>query len=331
MVGLLVLFALAATLLGLSAWTVAHRETMAPEQACPAGRHFSSGGDTRIFWQEAGPATGQTLVMIHGTGAWSEIWRPFMNAAAGAGLHAVAIDLPPFGFSGKPSGARTFSRQNQASRIVGLIDSLGVGPITLVAHSVGARPAVEAVLLAPDRFRALVLVDPALGFAPEVDGPPHYEPNAPSAAERALFAWRPVRDAMMGAYAINPYFTRNLFSTFVTRRESVTGDRVEMLRRPLHVRDTTRAYSDWMHDVFMEPDTSQASDFGNLKKIQLPVLIVWGTADTITPLWQGQALVKMLPHATLQSIDGVGHIPFIEATDDFNRIVLQWLRSKERI
>lgn len=50
----------------------------------------------------------------------------------------------------------------------------------------------------------------------------------------------------------------------------------------------------------------------------MPVFVLWGDRDTITPLAQGQRLQSLVPGAELVVIAGVGHIPQIEDPARFN-------------
>ncbi len=71
----------------------ARRERAVASESAPSGRLVTA-GDVRIFLQEAGPPDGPPVVLVHGTGAWSETWRATLAALAAAGWHAVALDLP---------------------------------------------------------------------------------------------------------------------------------------------------------------------------------------------------------------------------------------------
>ena len=306
-------------------WQAHRRESKSAMEVAPATGRFVTAGDAEVFFQEAGPLTGRAVVLIHGTGAWSEIWRETMTALAGAGFRAIAMDLPPFGYSGKPGGDWEYSRQKQAGRIVALLDGLHIQHAIIAGHSVGARPAVEAALEFPERVDTLVLVDPALGFASDPREPPRFEQNHPSWAARAFFAAKPVRDSVLAAYGTNPLSTKRLFSGFVSRKDSVTPERVRMLQMPLVIRGTTRAYGEWLQYLAIERDSSPASNFQNFKNLNMPVLIVWGAADTVTPLWQGQELAKLIPNSRLAIIDAVGHIPYIEDPQKFDDVLIQFL------
>jgi pimeloyl-ACP methyl ester carboxylesterase len=301
------------------------RESKIASDVAPNTGKFINANDLEIFIQEAGPISGQPVLLIHGTGAWSEIWRETMSVLAENGFRAIAIDVPPFGYSEKPDGPEAYSRKNQAERIIGILDTLNIKKIILVGHSVGGRPTIEVALEAPDRVQKLILVDPALGFLENSD---NFQQNNPSWIISTLFEIRPLRKAVLATYGTNPLFTKKLFKSFVSNVDAVTEPRVKMLQQPLVVQNTTDAYGDWLQYLVVEKDTSLASDFSNFSKLKMPVSIIWGSTDTVTPLWQGEALKKLIPNSELTVIDGVGHIPYIENAPKFNEILLKYLNAQ---
>jgi pimeloyl-ACP methyl ester carboxylesterase len=58
----------------------------------------------------------------------------------------------------------------------------------------------------------------------------------------------------------------------------------------------------------------------------LPLAVIWGDRDTITPLDQGRRLASLAPGATLDVLPGVGHIPQIEDPRAFQEALLRVLR-----
>jgi pimeloyl-ACP methyl ester carboxylesterase len=58
-----------------------------------------------------------------------------------------------------------------------------------------------------------------------------------------------------------------------------------------------------------------------LAQISVPTLLLWGEKDALIPLDCGQDAATLIPNAELVVLPNVGHIPSIEATDDFIRIV----------
>lgn len=326
---LLSLFGLVIIVLAFFSWQAGNREVHVAKDGAPSTGRFVSVDGAQIFIQEEGPALGQPVLLIHGTGAWSEIWRETMTALAQAGFRAIAVDMPPFGYSEKLTGSVEYSRENQANRIVRLLDALGIKNVILVGHSFGARPTIEAALTLPaGRVKQLILIDPALGFQTDPAATPHFEQNNPSAILRILFSSKLLSKAILSTYGTNPLSTKKLFSSFVSRTEVVTEARVRMLQEPLVLKNTTDAYVDWLNEFVISEDTSQTSDFNNFKKLSMPVVLIWGSTDDITPLWQGEALLKLIPGSRLEVIDNVGHIPYIEDVGAFNSLLVKSLKRK---
>ncbi|MGE3349866.1 MAG: alpha/beta fold hydrolase [Ramlibacter sp.] len=55
------------------------------------------------------------------------------------------------------------------------------------------------------------------------------------------------------------------------------------------------------------------------RKLAMPLMLVWGAMDTITPPAQAEAIAKLAPRAWLVMLPGVGHIPQIEDPALLNR------------
>ena len=55
----------------------------------------------------------------------------------------------------------------------------------------------------------------------------------------------------------------------------------------------------------------------------MPVRVIWGKRDAITPLAQGRRLAAIAPGAELTVLSGVRHIPQIEDTQAFNVVLLK--------
>lgn len=130
---------------------------LAPEQG-----QFVATRTGRIFVQQAGPADGVPVIIIHGTAAWSGLWRDTMEKLAERGLRVTALDMPPFGFSDR-AYPPDYSRAAQAERISGVLEAPGIESADLAGHSFGAGPTVETVLRYPRKVRGLVLVAGVLG------------------------------------------------------------------------------------------------------------------------------------------------------------------------
>ena len=298
-------------------WQAARREVLPAAKAAPASGRFVKAADLEIFVQEAGPADGLPVVFVHGTGAWSEAWRESMSALAATGARAIALDLPPFGFSQRPGSAR-YGKLDQGRRIVGVLDAFGIRQAVLVGHSFGGGPTMEAALLAPDRVRALVLVDAALSVGTDDARAPE-----PPLLLRGFLATQPLRDSVVATFLTNPLFTRKLLQGFINDPARATEDWVRLYQRPLVVADTTPAVGAWLPALLAPTAVAASERPASYQGLKVPVFIIWGERDTITPLDQGQRLAKLAPHAELAVMRNVGHIPQIEDPAGFNELLLK--------
>jgi pimeloyl-ACP methyl ester carboxylesterase len=123
-----------------------------------AGVHFrmvkTNGITLRVA--EAGPKSGQLVVLVHG---WPESWyswRHQMPALAAAGYHVVAPDMRGYGGSDRPPNVEDYDILHTSGDIVGLVDAMGAEKAVLIGHDWGAIITWNTVLLHPDRFSAMI-------------------------------------------------------------------------------------------------------------------------------------------------------------------------------
>lgn len=300
-------------------WQASRREVQAAKAAAPSTGRYVKAADVELFVQEAGPADGAPVVFVHGTGAWSEAWRGTMNAVAAKGMRAIALDLPPFGFSLRPAKP-DYSKEAQGRRILGVLDALQLRDVILVGHSFGGGPTMEAALHAPDRVRCVVLVDAALSIANDDAGVP-----AAPLPLRAFLASGVVRDSVVATFLTNPVFTRRLLQGFIDDPSRATDDWVRIYQRPLVVSDTTAAVSAWLPALLAPSEVAASERPASYRGLKVPLYVIWGDRDSITPLDQAQRLVKLAPRAELSVMKGVGHIPQIEDAAAFHALMVEQL------
>ena len=301
------------------------REIANPKDIAPESGSFASLKDIDIFYQDAGPSDSIPVVLFHGTGSWSEIWRNTIDQLVQNGFRVIALDIPPFGFSGKPLGTEHYTTENQAARINELLDKLNISKAIFVGHSVGSRAPLEALLMRPERVLKLVLADAALGFDKDTANP-HFKQNNPGFLKNGFFGFKTLRNAVSRSSGTNPSVTRTFFEAFVYRDEAISDKHIAMLQKPFAAKNLSVAYADWFEQLEnSSPHNSMVSDFENLKTIKVPVLLIWGDKDDITPLWQAYALIDIIPESTLQVIENTGHIPYIENPEEFNKVLLNFL------
>jgi pimeloyl-ACP methyl ester carboxylesterase len=289
----------------------------------PGGRMVSTAkGD--LFVQMRGPDAGAPVLLIAGTAAWSGFWLEVADSLAADGYRAIAVDLPPFGFSARsPEGA--YSRADQAARLAALIEALGLkGPI-VVAHSFDAGAAVELAMTHPDALAGLVLVDPALGLPAEGQSAP---PDRPIL--RWLIDQPAIAQSLVAATLVNPLLTKQLLASLLFRKEAATQRQVDILAVPYTRAGTTAAYAQWLPHLLL-PETSALSAAPSAyASLKTPTALIWGERDRVTPWEQGERLLDLIPGSTLEMLGETGHIPHIENPTDFPWVLKRNLTAVRR-
>ena len=89
--------------------------------------------------------------------------------------------------------------------------------------------------------------------------------------------------------------------------------------KPLSLIGASEGFAGWANEFVNDDAIPLAKELDRLKAISCPVKIIWGQTDTITPLWQAAVIKKAFRDATLTEFKEVGHIPQIEAQEQFVR------------
>jgi pimeloyl-ACP methyl ester carboxylesterase len=296
-------------------------ERATPEHAASGVGRWLTAHDVQLHVVEHGDPQAPLLVLTAGTGAWAGTWRDSIEPLVRAGWRVVAIDLPPFGFSHRPPNGE-YTRRAQAQRLIGVLRQLDSAPVVLLGHSYGGGPAAEAAMLQPSLVRHLILVDAAIGLR-KPDAAPCAAPGVVIDALR----WRPLRTSLVSATGTQPLLTGVLLRGFVARKDVITEDRLSIYREPLAVRGTSAAIGDWALQFASECDGSLSMSVAGFAALRMPLSLLWGDLDTVTPLQQARDIVAAAPGARLVVLPGVGHIPQIEDAPLFNARLVELLHG----
>jgi len=120
----------------------------------------TNGTTLHVRYGGSGPA----VILIHGYGETGDMWVPM--AADLARDHTVVVpDLRGLGQSAKPAGG--FDKKTQAGDIAGVLDTLKLTKVDVVAHDIGNMVAFQFAVQHPERLRKIVLIDaPVPGVGP---------------------------------------------------------------------------------------------------------------------------------------------------------------------
>jgi len=67
----------------------------------------------------------------------------------------------------------------------------------------------------------------------------------------------------------------------------------------------------------------------DLPEMKLPVALIWGKQDIVTPPEVAEEFHRLLPDSDLYWIDKAGHAPMMEQPEKFNEILENWFRERE--
>jgi pimeloyl-ACP methyl ester carboxylesterase len=251
---------------------------------------------------------GEQIVLIHGFGTSSFLWRAVAPALAIEGHTAYAIDLLGYGESDRPFDA-DYTLGAQAQCVDRALSSLRLPRVSLVGIDIGAAVAMLLVAARPARVTRLAMINPvALDEIPGGDV---------RAVQRgtAKFALRVGRGVLGAAPLLAPVLEKSVADPLsmpdrlVARYLApfVGGEGVSHL--------LTLARSVRREDL-------EGLDPGS---IRVPTLIVWGEEDRWVDSGFGERLQATIPGSMLVRLSGVGRLVPEEASDSLSRLLLEFI------
>lgn len=306
------LIALSGLLLLIVGWYVFNTrilESKDPKSAAPSSTNYEAVGDEWIAYSERKGSTGTAVIFVGGLSAWHGTWERTIRSLSDSPHTYIAIDLPPFGYSTVPEDA-DFTRREQAARISNFIAQKKAkgdfSRVILVAHSYGAGPAAEAVLRDQGTIRKFVVIDGVLNIDEERE------------SARLIAGLGAVRTVGIGlAIHIEPLVVDRIKS-FVHVTDHVDQELASLYTRSFDTKGTTKKLSSWVKAYVTDTVPYRSTDSRSYEALSIPVRIIWGAEDSLTPPALAGKLAAAVPDAELYMLEGVGHIPMIEDYAQFD-------------
>ncbi len=295
------------------------REVKTFEELSPEGGHLVQTSLGSLHLQIQGPKNKIPVVLVHGTAAWGGFWQDVMDMLTSNGFQVITVDLPPFGFS-ESSPTAQYKHKDQAIRIHEALNKLGFDRVILVGHSFGSGPVVETTLTFPEQVAGLVLISSALGLPENGVYPTKLDPIV-----NWLLHTRVVSETIISSFVTNPLFTKETLASMLYNKDAADSKQAKILQFPMSRSGSTEAYAKWLPVFLNYDDSALCTRSENYSSIKIPVSIIWGDKDKITPLAKAEQLKKLLPQATFSLLTDVGHLPHIE-DEKFKEILLRELK-----
>lgn len=242
------------------------------------------------------------MVLVHGLASSLHEWDLLTPVLTGAGWRSYACDLLNHGDSPKEQDQECCHLPAVYASLVAWIEGLGLEePLVLVGHSMGGYLGLQLALEFPERLGGLFLIDPL--FSTE------QMPEAVVRAPQMLdFGQRMLHAApeRMVERVLNMTFEPYSPMPEASRRQKSR----DLLRASKLVTRLVRGVED------LTP---------RLGGIALPVWVVWGRRDRVLFPKSFPKLVGALPNAQGFPLEGCGHHPHLEKTEEVNGMVREFI------
>lgn len=268
--------------------------------------------------------SGSPVVCVHGLGGSHQNFLA-VGPRLAARHHVVAVDLVGFGYT-PPAGRSSHVRAHR--RLVDRFVREVVGePVTLVGNSMGGLVAMLQADEEPDWVRDLVLINPAL---------PVHSLRLDLEVLRDFTAyWVP---------GVGERLLRRRYSEMTPRQQvertmglvTVDPDRIDPdIMEAAETLARERRQYPWAAPAFLESARSLLRTLAHrrahrerVQRIAARALVVHGTHDRLVSLASVEALAELRPDWQLSVLDGIGHVPQLEAPELTTELIEEWLARR---
>jgi pimeloyl-ACP methyl ester carboxylesterase len=268
-------------------------------------------GGARMRYLRAG--SGPPLILLHGLLGYSFSWR-FTIPAIAPYATIYAPDMMGAGFSDRPAGL-DHSVRGTAQRVLRFIERLRISSFDLLGTSHGGAVAMMAAaecLSSHSRLgmRRLILVAPVNPFSP------HGRRLAAFIGSDLGTAWFRVLLPQMNL--LYPYWHARMFA----RRRLIPPDSFAGYLAPLE--------KPGLFDHALAIVRTWTEDLSELKSTlpklaNVPTLLLWGGKDPAVYASSAEPLAKYFARSRTIIFPGIGHLPYEECPDEFNRALIEFL------
>ena len=273
---------------------------------------FAKLPEGRLRYLRAG--SGPPLVLLHGMLGYSFSWR-FNLAELARHRTVYAIDQMGTGFSDRPAGLDC-SMRAVATRTLAFLEQEIDGPFDLLGTSHGGAIAVFVAATLAHRGKSpvqrLILVAPANPWSE------HGRVLAPFVAQppvSAAFRWTVPRVRFAWGFALRRmYGDTKKIAPGTLEGYSAPFDLPGSLEYGLGILET------WLPDL-----EEMKALLPTL--VDMPTCLIWGSADPAVLPESAKPLRQNFRNCEYVTLPGVGHLPYEEAPEDFNRAVIEFLQK----
>ncbi len=261
------------------------------------------------LWEEGRGVPG---ILLHGLGASKEWWKyniPFLAK----NFKIYAPDIIGFGHSEKPEIEYNFEFANNF--LNDLIETFNLQKVSLIGNSMGGLMALNFSVNFPDRVDKLILVNNA-GFSRELSLILRIATLYPI-GEIAL---------SLASYRTVKILLKSVIYDKSKIPEELIYKALEILKLP-NTKSTLLAILRYGVNLKGLSSSIYESLIKKISRLEIPTLIIWGKEDKIIPVSQAYIGHKLISNSQLFIFEKCGHLPQVEYANEFNKLVLKFLKN----
>lgn len=258
-------------------------------------------GELTISYYDEGKHDAPCIIFIHGFPFNKSMWENQLEAFK---HHYRVLAYDVRGHGNADSGIGAFSISDFAKDLFLFMDALHLEKITLCGLSMGGYIALTAVQQQPERITSLILCDTQCAADSE-DG-----------KKKRMDTINAIREKGLTTYAQDS--VKKLFSqhSLTHKKEVVMAVEQTILQtKPQTIIDTLMALA------------GRKETCASLPLLKIPVLLLVGKEDQITPPAAAQKMHDLIDGSTLEEIDQAGHLSNLENPERFNQHIKSFLGS----
>jgi pimeloyl-ACP methyl ester carboxylesterase len=266
-----------------------------------------------LYYEDHG--SGPPVVLLAGWPLDSRSWEPQVHALLQDGHRVIAYDRRGFGQSSRPTEGYDFD--TLAADLDALLTTLDLREVTLIGFSLGTGEVARYIgTRGTGRLKSCVFIETlAPSFARSDENPEGVDEAGVAAVQQAIlddrFAWL---TGLVG----------DLLNLDVNLGTRVSEETVRVL---WDAGADASPWATWACPPGWLEDFSE-----DIERIDVPTLILHGTADRILPIaGQGRRLHEALPDARYVEIEGGPHVMCVTHAAEVNRELLAFLRDPARV
>lgn len=255
-----------------------------------------------IYYDLAGPETAPVVCFTHSLASDSGMWAEQLPPLLAAGFRVLRLDMRGHGGSSPVAG--DYSMAALADDVAAALDALGIGKVHLVGLSIGGMLGQAFAIAHGGRLASLMLCDTA--------------PQSPPGAKEA---WGPRMETVRKAGSLVPLADPTMERWFTDAFKPRNPARWKQIHAT--IAGTTPAGYLGCAAAIMDFDFVP-----DLPKVKTPTLVVCGDEDPGTPPAGNKRIAELVPGGRYEGIPGARHFPNVEQPEVFNRIMMDWLKSR---